>query len=295
MPGGRQVGLIGVGLLGSALAHRWIARGIEVRGFDADSDRLAALAAGGGVAVADMANVGRDCRALCLSLPTSDTVSAVLAQLEPELHPGQVVIDTSTGDPARMVAIGSSLARLGVHYVEAMVAGSSVQVRNGQVVLFVGGEDEAVRSVEPLLAAITETHFHLGPVGVASRFKLVHNLLLGLHRAVLAEGLTFAESLGIDPGEALRILRQTPAASAVMETKGQRMVAGDFAPQARLSQHLKDVRLILVEANTRGCSTPLSELHQALLQRAEELGFGEADNSAIIEAFRSRETKSADP
>ena len=83
-----------------------------------------------------------------------------------------------------------------------------------------------------------------------------------------------------------RVIGCSPAASAVMDTKGQRMVAGDFVPQAKLSQHLKDVRLILAEAENSGCRAPLSELHRALLERAEELGFGEADNSAIIEAFR---------
>jgi len=182
-----------------------------------------------------------------------------------------------------------------VLYVEALMAGSSAQVSAGQVVLFVGGEDDAVTKVNPMLTAITATHFHLGTVGAASRFKLVHNLLLGLHRAVLAEGLTLAASLGIELGEALRILPQTPAASAVMETKGQQMVTGDFAPQARLSQHLKDVRLILAEARRNGCSTPLSQLHQTLLEQAEDLGFGDADNSAIIEAFRSPTQKKSNP
>lgn len=289
-----KIGLIGVGLLGSAIAGRLMARGIVVRGFDTNADPLAALAGAGGVAAESAAEVVRSCQTVFLSLPSSDTVLALFERLAPEFQPGQVVIDTSTGDPAQMIAIGDSLALRGVHYVEALVAGSSAQVRSGQVVLFVGGTQEAVSRVATVLAAITETHFHLGPVGTASRFKLVHNLVLGLHRAVLAEGLTFAQSLGFEPGEALRILQQTPAASTVMHTKGQGMVSGDFAPQARLSQHLKDVRLILAEARTSECRTPLSELHQTLLERAVELGFGDADNCAIIEAFRSAKPERAD-
>lgn len=287
------IGLIGVGLLGSAIAERLIARGIRVRGFDTNRDQREALSACGGEALDGAAEVVRCCQTLFLSLPTSDTVSSVLEQLEADFRPGQIVIDTSTGEPAQMASIAETLANQGVDYVEALVAGSSAQVRAGQVVLFVGGQDEAVTRVKPLLAALTKSQFHLGLVGTASQFKLVHNLLLGLHRAVLAEGLMFAESLGIEPGKALQILQQTPAASVVMESKGQRMVTGDFAPQARLSQHLKDVRLILAEAKKSGCSTPLSELHQTLLERAEELGFGAADNSAIIEAFRSQTQSSA--
>jgi 3-hydroxyisobutyrate dehydrogenase-like beta-hydroxyacid dehydrogenase len=289
----QPIGLIGIGLLGSALAERLLAEGSKVVGFDTNTNQRAALTDLGGTAVDEVAKVVRNCPILFLSLPNSATVSALIDQLESEFQPGQIVIDTTTGDPTQMVSIGETLGRWGVHYIEALVAGSSAQVRAGQVVLFVGGEDEAVTKVTPVLAAITETHFHLGAVGAASRFKLVHNLILGLNRAVLAEGLTFAESLGIDPGEALRILPQTPAASAVMETKGQRMVAGDFAPQARLSQHLKDVKLILEEARRTGCNTPLSQLHQTLLEQAEDLGFGDADNGAIIEAFRSPQRKKA--
>ena len=145
--------------------------------------------------------------------------------------------------------------------------------------------------LKPLLAAITSKHFHLGPVGTASRFKLVHNLVLGLHRAVLAEGLEFAESLGFDQEVTLEILKQTPAQSGVMETKGRRMVERDYGLQARLSQHLKDVRLILAEAERAGTNTPLSRIHKTLLEQAEELGFGDADNSAVMEAFRHPRTE----
>ncbi len=284
------IGLIGTGLLGSAIGERLLASGYDVCGFDVDPTRLAAFAAVGGTAANTAAEVVRRCDTILLSLPTSDIVLALTEQLAPAFRPGQTLIDTSTGEPSQMALIGSALAQQEVNYIEAMVAGSSAQVRAGAVALFVGGDQFAVSRATPLLNAVTPTHFHLGAVGAASRFKLVHNLLLGLHRAVLAEGLTFAESLGFDPAESLRILQQTPAASAVMATKGSRMTTREFTPQARLSQHHKDVRLILAEATAHNCRVPLSELHQTLLQEAEDRGFGMLDNSAIIEVFRSAET-----
>jgi len=176
----------------------------------------------------------------------------------------------------------------GVAYVEATVAGSSSQVRSGDACLFVGGDGPAVRRVEEILDAIASRRFHLGPVGSASRFKLVHNLVLGLNRAVLAEGLSFAAALGFEPVRVLEILEQTPAASAVMASKGGKMASGDHEPQARLSQHLKDVRLIIAAAEREGLQTPLSRAHERLLERAEALGFGDADNSAVIEAYRKQ-------
>jgi 3-hydroxyisobutyrate dehydrogenase-like beta-hydroxyacid dehydrogenase len=116
--------------------------------------------------------------------------------------------------------------------------------------------------------------------------KLVVNMVLGLNRAVLAEGLAMAERCGIAPAAALDMLKATPAYSAAMDTKGPKMVARDFSPQARLSQHFKDVRLIRELASRVGAATPLSVVHEELLARAVALGLGDADNSAIIEVFR---------
>ena len=286
-----SVGLIGVGLLGSALANRLIDSGLRVHGFDSSEERLEALNQSGGIVCVSAAEVAQNCNVLIISLPTSDVVLSLIGQLRTDFQPSQIVVDTTTGDPQQMVAVGQSLAELGVSYLEATVAGSSAQVTAGEVALLLGGDAEVVESVKPLLAAITSKHFHLGPVGTASRFKLVHNLVLGLHRAVLAEGLVFAESLGFDSDETLEILKQTPAASGVMETKGTRMVEADYALQARLSQHLKDVRLIIAEAERGGAHTPLSRIHKTLLEQAESLGFGDADNSAVIEAYRHSNEK----
>ena len=188
--------------------------------------------------------------------------------------------------PAGSISISETLRARGVSYVEATVAGSSAQMRSGDACLFIGGEDQAVQRIQDLLGAIASKRFHLGPVGSASRFKLVHNLVLGLNRAVLAEGLSFAKALGFEPAHALEILQETPAGSMVMESKGKKMVSGDHEPQARLSQHLKDVRLIVAAAQRKGLQIPLSRAHQRLLERAESLGFGDADNSAVIEAYR---------
>lgn len=111
------------------------------------------------------------------------------------------------------------------------------------------------------------------------------NLVLGLNRAVLAEGISFAKSSGIDAALALEILKAGPAYSKAMDVKGKKMLSGDFAPEARLSQHLKDVGLILEQARKQGRSLPLSELHRTLLEKAEAAGYGAADNSAILKAW----------
>jgi 3-hydroxyisobutyrate dehydrogenase-like beta-hydroxyacid dehydrogenase len=280
-----EVGIVGIGLLGSAIAQRLINDGCAVHGYDSDNSRLESFVAHGGLVLGDAAQVIRSSQLLVFSLPTSETIASIVDRYRTCFQSGQIVIDTTTGNPQQVIAIGRALAEIGVEYVEATVAGSSDQMREGQATLFVGGNSQIIDQLQSILQILADNSFYLGPVGSASRMKLVHNLVLGLHRAVLAEGLTFAKAMGIEPSDALQILTQTPAASAVMETKGLRMVNDEFAPQARLAQHLKDVHLILAESQRAHCKTPLSELHQSLLQTAVELGLGDLDNSAIIKVF----------
>ena len=115
--------------------------------------------------------------------------------------------------------------------------------------------------------------------------KLVTNLVLGLNRAAPAEGIAFAQSFGLDLSRTLEVMRGSAAYSRIMDTKGERMINHDFAPDARLSQHLKDVRLIVSIGQQAGLPMPLSVAHREVLEQAEDSGLGELDNSAIIKVL----------
>ena len=220
-----------------------------------------------------------------MCLPDSKVVAVVVQSLENDLQPGTLLIDATTGDPDDTATLAARLRERGIGYVDATIAGSSEQVRQGQAVVIIGGDLADVERAGPVLASWSDRRFHVGPPGSGARLKLVVNLVLGLNRAVLAEGLALAQACGIAPAAALEVLKASPAWSAAMDTKGPKMVAGDFAPQARLAQHLKDVGLIRELARRCGAITPLSDVHEELLARAVELGWGEADNSAILQAF----------
>jgi 3-hydroxyisobutyrate dehydrogenase-like beta-hydroxyacid dehydrogenase len=109
-----------------------------------------------------------------------------------------------------------------------------------------------------------------------------------LNRAALAEGLVFAERIGIDMSDALQVLTASAAYSRIMDAKGPKMVGRDYAPQARLSQHLKDVRLIQAAGRSADIALPLTTTHQQMLELAENRGFGDHDNCAVIEAWRPK-------
>jgi 3-hydroxyisobutyrate dehydrogenase-like beta-hydroxyacid dehydrogenase len=277
--------MVGLGLLGTGLAERLLANGWGVTGYDRDPERLAALGRLDGRPVSSLREVVGAGDRLLLSLPTSGVVEAVLAELEPKLRPGLIIIDTTTGDPERTAALGARLAGRGIAYLDATVSGSSAQVRAADVVLMVGGERAAFEACIELFRCFARQWFHVGPCGSGARLKLVVNLVLGLNRAVLAEGLAFARAYGVDPAAALEVLRAGAAYSRVMDTKGQKMVEEDFTCQAKLAQHLKDVRLILSAGRRAGAYLPLSTVHEQLLKRLDQAGLGEADNSVIIRAL----------
>ena len=283
-----HIGMIGLGLLGSALAERFIKNGIRVTGFDVSEEARTRLAQAGGQVVPNSTDVFKTADTVLLSLPNSSIVGNLLQEVE-SLLPGKTIIDTTTGDPEVTATLGKRLKEMGTTYIDATIAGSSEQARAGDVVVMAGGEAEAFARCDPLFRCFAKKWFHVGPWGSGARMKLVVNLVLGLNRAVLAEGLVFAKALGLDLNATLEILRSGPAYSQAMDAKGRKMIDGDFTPVARLSQHLKDVRLIRDAAKRAGRVLPLSDLHEELLAAAEAMGLGDCDNSAIMRALESRQ------
>jgi 3-hydroxyisobutyrate dehydrogenase-like beta-hydroxyacid dehydrogenase len=270
-----SIGIIGVGLLGSAIADRLSAAGYAVLGYDLIPERR--RGAGSAQEV-----VGK-CRTTFLCLPTSDVVAQVVGSLR--LTAGAALVDCTTGEPESMAAMGAKLAKSGVDYLDATVLGSSKVVRSGTAVVMAGGRRETFDAASPLLRTFASRSFYLGTFGAGARMKLVVNLALGLHRAVLAETLSFAHACEVSPTVALEVLKAGAAYSRVMDDKGEKMLHHDFSVEARLSQHLKDVRLILDAAGTKHAKTPLSQVHRQLLESLVAAGYGEADNSAIIMAY----------
>jgi 3-hydroxyisobutyrate dehydrogenase-like beta-hydroxyacid dehydrogenase len=202
----------------------------------------------------------------------------------------RLLVDCSTGDPDALQALAARLAQRHVAQLEAPLSGSSRQIGEGTATMLLGGEAGTVAAHADLLDALAPKRIHVGGAGMGARAKLATNLVLGLNRAALAEGLVFAERLGIAPATFLELVLATPARSDAALAKGGLMVRGDFAPQSRIRQHLKDVQLMLAAAEAARQRLPLTEAHAALLQAAVSAGDGDLDNAAIVRQLR-RETR----
>jgi 3-hydroxyisobutyrate dehydrogenase-like beta-hydroxyacid dehydrogenase len=258
------VGIVGLGLLGRAIAARLLAAGFDVAGYDRSADAMSTFE---GRATEEALRAPR----IVLAVFDSEDAERVVAASSAELY-----VDCTTGDPARVETLATGLAKHGIRYVEAPLSGSSDAVRRGEALMLVGGD---VAGCEDLLAAISTQRVPVGAVGMAARAKLATNLVLGLNRAALAEAMAFAESLGIPRARFLDLVRASPAASAAALAKGEKMVAGDYAAESRIRQHLKDVRTML---SSSPLELPLTRAHERLLAQAVAAGDGDLDNAAII-------------
>jgi len=279
-----------MGLLGSALAESLIKAGYTVRGHDTAPDRVREHEARGGVPARSPADAARGATVVMTCLMTADIVREVLLGPDGALavpEPGLVVIDNSTIHPDASAALAGLLAQRGIPMLDAPVAGSSGQARRREAPVVVGGDPEVFARCRPILDALTERVRHVGPNGAGARAKLVINLVLGLNRLALAEGLLFGLRQGLDGRALLAVLKDSGAYSRAMDLKGERMVEGNFEAEGKLVQHLKDVELMLEVGHAAGAPLLATTLHRQLLLAGVAGGLGDHDNSAIIAVLRS--------
>lgn len=266
-----------MGLIGGALASRLLAAGYDVIGLDPDADRCAELnAIGGTIGTADQvwsADVVFSC------VFDTDQLAELIANA-PDTKTS--LVSMSTCDPGRMHALAEDAATRGITLIEAPISGTSKAFAESDVLLLVAGDEAAVARIGPIFDALSRQYLHVGEIGNGNRAKLAINLVLGLHRAALAEGMVFAEALGLDAADFLAMAKASAAYSAVMDSKGQLLVDRNFAPQGRIVQSAKDFKLIRDSATAAGQGLPFTETYLAMMHDALAQGEGDLDNSAII-------------
>ena len=152
----------------------------------------------------------------------------------------------------------------------------------------VGGDPAAAEQVKDVLDALCPRRHHLGAAGNGGRAKLAINLILGINRAALAEGLVFAERMGLDPARLLAVARDSAAYSQIMDIKGKKMIDGDFTPHGKIAQTLKDFSLMLELAQRLQQQLPLAATYTDIVEGCMKQGEAELDNAAVIREIRRR-------
>ena len=294
-----RVGVLGLGLMGTAVAGRLLAAGFEVLGYDIDAAKREAASALGVKSEATAAVVIAGCEVNVVCVFNTEQVEAVIAGsgdgLDAIAHGGtgpRIFVVTSTCDPDQLAALARRVAPQGAHVLEVPISGTSRQVAQGDGVGLVGGDEAVLERASPVLDAFLKSRHYLGAVGNGSRAKLSVNLILGLNRAALAEGLVLAARLGLEASAFLKIARGSAAYSQVMDVKGELMARREFtAPQSRVDQSQTDFTLMLDHARASGQALPFASVYVRMLEDCIAHGEGQWDNAAIAEAIaRQRET-----
>ncbi len=288
------IAIIGLGLMGEVYAQRLLDAGFAVSGYDVDPARRARLAEIGGTPADTIGELAKPARAILLAVFNMAQVEDVIENhLLPALGEGsnKIVICMSTVDPDQVAALAARVTPRGIRYLDVPVSGTSDQVRRGDGVALIGGDASIADELAAEFDALFSRRFHVGKVGDGGRAKLAVNLILGLNRLALAEGLVFAERLGLDPAAFLEVAKGSASYSQVMETKGPKMVRGDFSPEGRVKQTLKDAHLMLDQGAAIGQPLLSLQIHVDTLEACVKAGESDLDNSAIIKEVRRRGVK----
>jgi 3-hydroxyisobutyrate dehydrogenase-like beta-hydroxyacid dehydrogenase len=296
----KTIGLLGIGLVGRAVARLLLDAGLAVVGYAPSVASREALRALGGRPADSVAEVGRSCGRIVLAVFNTGQVEEVVEgeggvlSVAPPVGESRCVINLSTCEPERIVALHGRIGDRAA-FVEMPISGTAVQIARGEGVGLVAGDPATVALLDSLLAVICPQRHYVGGVGAGAKTKLAVNLILGLNRAAMAEGITFAERLGLDPHAFLNVARSSAAYSAVMDVKGKKMVERDYATSSKVVQNLKDFTIIREYARQAGQNLPFSEVYITMLQGCVQAGEGDWDTAAIIEAIRRQTLPGAAP
>lgn len=285
-----MVGVVGLGIMGSAMSAHLVAAGFDVLGCDLSDDAVADLVGQGGRSAAGASEVAGQVDVLVTSLPTPEAVVAVCHEIAAGARPGLVVVETSTLSPATKRECHAILEAVGVVLLDCPISGTGAQALTRDLVVLGSGDEEALARARPVLEAFARSVRHVGAFGNGTTMKLVANLLVSIHNASTAEAFALGVAAGLDPAELYDTVREGAGGSVIFDKRGPLMVDRSYVPAtAKVSMFLKDVALVQELASSVGVATPVLDATLPLYAKAAAAGWADADAAAILEIIESEE------
>ena len=279
------VAVLGTGAMGAPMARRILRAGHGVRAWNRTRERAEPLARDGAAVADTPAEAAEGADLLLTMLTDGPAVESVVA--EGVLRPGLAWLQTSTVGVRWTETLSARARDAGVHYLDAPVVGTVAPAEQGQLVVLAAGDEAAAERGAPVLAAIGRTTIRLDAIGDATRLKLVLNGALLAYLAGLGEAIVLAETFGLGGERFLDAIEGGPIGTPYAKLKGPMMIEHSYPPSFALDLALKDLRLELEAARDAGVELRVAEVVAAELERASELGYGDADMAAVIEAVRA--------
>jgi 3-hydroxyisobutyrate dehydrogenase-like beta-hydroxyacid dehydrogenase len=275
------IGVIGLGVMGSAMARNMIAAGHEVLGYDVDHARLSAFADIGGEPVHAAGEVCAIAGLVVFSLPTTHALATVAAEVAEAGAEGLICLETGTFPLSDKEAARELLAGSGIDLLDTPLSGTGLQAADATLVVFASGSRESFERARPVFDAIGRSTHYLGEFGNGSKMKYVANLLVAIHGLAAAEAHALGIAAGLDPEVVQEVMEDGVGSSKIFEIRGPMMVADDYPPAARLDILLKDSTLIRDFARSVGAPTPLLDATVPAYEAASGAGLGGLDAAAL--------------
>jgi 3-hydroxyisobutyrate dehydrogenase-like beta-hydroxyacid dehydrogenase len=284
----KRIGIIGVGLLGSAVASRLLKGGFEVAAYDTRAEQVKALAPRGLRIARTIAEVASDAEAVFTILPSLEAIETTIVGVGGLIETAPrdcTLIQMSTISPELTRRLAAAALAGGLGFLDTPMSGTSVMVERGDCAIFVAGDRARAEACQPIFDAIAKKTHYVGDAGMASLAKLATNLLVGLNTAALAEALVLGAKGGLAPGMLVEILKESAGASKMLDVRGPLMVSRRFDAQMKIDLFLKDFKLMSEEGLRLGVPLPLTSVTQQLTTATATAGRGDEDLAAIVTTF----------
>lgn len=283
-----RIGFVGLGVMGTGMVANLLKQGYPVTVWNRTASRTARPASLGATVADSLADLVGSVDVVMYCLADDAAVSDVALGndgISSLVRQGQTVVDLSTVSPETTALESAAYAKRGATFVDAPVFGSRNEANAGRLWVVVGGDEDAVARVRPLLSAISETVHHLGPIGSGVRMKLVGNLVVAAQLQALGEALSLAKKAGLPLQTVLDVFAVTDFRSPIFDGVGAAVLAGDYSPHFALALMRKDARLVRDFAATLGVSITASDATRHTIERAVENGWGAENASALIKVL----------
>jgi 3-hydroxyisobutyrate dehydrogenase-like beta-hydroxyacid dehydrogenase len=278
----RTVGVIGLGIMGSAMAANLGSSGFRVVGHDVAAPARRAFARAGGVVARSNADVARRAPIVITSLPSVAAMASVAAEIATVRRRGLIVVETSTLPLGTKQAARDVLARAGTTLLDCPLSGTGAQARAKDLLVYASGPRAAYAACKQVFQGFSRGHYYVGGFGAGSKMKYVANLLVAIHNVAAAEAFTLARKAGLDPALVLKVIGDGAGASRMFQVRGPMMVAEDYRDATmKVEVWQKDMHIIGEFATELGCPTPLFATSAPLYTAAMASGYAKQDTGAV--------------
>jgi putative dehydrogenase len=287
----KTVGIVGLGIMGSAIARNLVERGWTVIGYDIDATKRAELAAAGVMIADDVGHLARETEIIMTSLPSPAAAEEVAHAIAASRQPSRIVVELSTLTIADKLRFEEILANAGHIALDCPLSGTGAQARTRDLVVYASGDSAAISRCASVFADFAKQNADLGRYGNGSRMKFIANHLVAIHNVASAEALVLAERAGLDLKVVVDMVAPGAGGSRMFQMRAPMMVEGVYEPATmKVSTWKKDMAIIAEFADDVGCATPLFTLTQPVYSQAMAMGLGDQDTASVFEVLKKTMT-----